>query len=148
MKITLFELFNASLHFTNNNFPTPMSVKEILDQTHIFKSTFQTDNLFSIASHPGIFQRNLLLFIRNLCRCLQPCLTSSTTILLPTIRECTRIHKNFQPPFNLIVLNNTKNLSNSFHGQTSLKDTILSIKKALMDIYVLSDINLFIFLFP
>ena len=30
----------------------------------------------------------------------------------------------FASPFNLIVLNNTKNLSNSFHGQTSLKNTI------------------------
>ena len=28
-------------------------------------------------------------------------------------------------------LNNTKNLSNSFHGETSLKDTIFSVQKAL-----------------
>ena len=40
----------------------------------------QTDNLFSIASHPGIFQTNLLLFIRELCTCLQPFLISSTTL--------------------------------------------------------------------
>ena len=49
---------------------------------------------------------------------------------------------------NTIVLNNTINLSNSFHGQASLKDTIFSVKKALMNIYFLSGINLFIFLFP
>ena len=31
----------------------PTSVTEITDQTHIFKCTVQTDNLFSIADHPG-----------------------------------------------------------------------------------------------
>ena len=36
---------------------------------------------------------------------------------------------------NIIVLNNTTNFSNSFHGQTFLKHTISSVKKALMDIY-------------
>ena len=56
--------------------------------------------------------------------------------------------KKFTSPFDLIVLNNTKNLSNSFHGQTSLKDTIFSVKKALMNIYFLSGIKLLIFLFP
>ena len=50
-------------------------------------------------------------------------------------------------PFNLIVLNNTTNLWNSFYGQTSLNDTIFSVKKALMDICFLSGVNLFIFLF-
>ena len=49
---------------------------------------------------------------------------------------------------NIIVLNKTINLSNSFHGQASLKDTIFSAKKALMNIYFLSGINLFIFLSP
>ena len=48
---------------------------------------------------------------------------------------------------NIIVLNNTTNLSNSFHDQTSLKDTIFPVKKSLMDIYFLPRINLFIFLF-
>ena len=56
--------------------------------------------------------------------------------------------KKFTSPFDIIVLNNTKSLSNSFHGQTSLKDTIFSVKKALMDIYFLSGISLLIFLFP
>ena len=60
------QLFNAWLNFANNNFPAPMSVKDILDQTHIFKSKVQTDNLFSIASHPGVFLENLLLSIRYL----------------------------------------------------------------------------------
>ena len=31
-----------------------------------------------MAFHPRIFQTNLLLFIRDLCSCLQPCLISST----------------------------------------------------------------------
>ena len=53
------------LHFTNNNFYATTPVQEILDQTHIFKYTVQTDHLFSIASHPGIFQTNLPLFIRD-----------------------------------------------------------------------------------
>ena len=48
----------------------------------------------------------------------------------------------------LTVPNDTKNLSNSFHTQTSLRDTLFSFKKALMDIYVLRGKHLFIFLFP
>ena len=60
------QLFNAWLNFANNNFPAPMSVKDILDQTHIFKSKVQTDNLLSVASHPGVFLENLLLSIRYL----------------------------------------------------------------------------------
>ena len=65
--------------------------------------------------------------------------------------------KDFQKLFNkviyftlqsIIVLNNTTKLSNSFDGQTSLKDTIFSDKKALIDIYFLFGINLFIFLLP
>ena len=73
------QLVNAWLHFTNNNFPATTSVKKILAQTDILKCTAQTDNLFSVASHPGIFQTNLLLFIRDIRRCLQPYLISSTT---------------------------------------------------------------------
>ena len=73
------QLLNTWLHFTNNNFFAHTSVKEILDQTYIFKCTVQTDNLFSIASHPGIFQTNLLLFITDLCRCLQSCPIPSAT---------------------------------------------------------------------
>ena len=77
MKISL---FNYSV--LGYILPTTISLpprEEILDQTHIFKSTVQTDNLSAIAFHPGIFQANLLLFIRDLCRCLQPCLISSMT---------------------------------------------------------------------
>ena len=62
------QLLNSWLYFTNNNFPSPTSVKEILDQNHIFKYIVQTDNLFSIASHQAIFQTTILLFIRDLCR--------------------------------------------------------------------------------
>ena len=64
------QLLNAWLHFPNNNFPAPTSVKEILGQTHIFTYTIQTDQ----KSNP-----NLLLFIMDVCKCLQPCLISSTT---------------------------------------------------------------------
>ena len=35
--------------------------------------------MLSIASHPGIFPANLLLIIRDLYGCLQPCVISSTT---------------------------------------------------------------------
>ena len=38
--------------------------------------------------------------------------------------------KEFTSPFNLIVLNNATNLSNTFHGQTSLKNTVFSVKKS------------------
>ena len=48
----------------------------------------------------------------------------------------------------IIVKINTTNLSDSFHGQTSLKNTIFSVKKTLMDMYFLSSINLFNFSFP
>ena len=58
------KLLNAWLHLTNESFPVPTSVKEILDQTHISKSTAQTDSLFS---SPRKFQTDFLFFIRELC---------------------------------------------------------------------------------
>ena len=57
--------------------------------------------------------------------------------------------KKFTSPFNLIVLTTT-NLSNSFHGQTSVRQTIFSVlipgvkllliglRNALMDSYIFS----------
>ena len=66
-------------------------------------------------------------------------------------------NKKKNSPFNLIVLNTT-NLSNSFHGQISFKDTIFSVlisgekllliglRNTPMDIYCLSGINLSVFL--
>ena len=74
----LIQLLNAWLYFNNKNFSVPTSVKKILDKTHIFKYTVQTENLSSIACRPGIFETHLLLFIRNLCKCLLPCLISCT----------------------------------------------------------------------
>ena len=59
-----------------------------------------------------------------------------------------------------VIVQNIANLSNSFHGQTSLKDTIFSVLiSEVLDIlveemawliakYFLSSINLSIFLFP
>ena len=77
------QLFNAWLRLTNNNLPAPPHhvCKRNSWPTHIFKFAVQSDNLFSIASHPGKFQTNLLLFIRDLCacRCLQSSLITSTT---------------------------------------------------------------------
>ena len=77
MKISLF-------NYTVLGYILPITIflpprKEILNQTYVLKSTFQTDDLFSIASHPGIFQKNLVSFTRDLCRCFQPCLISSST---------------------------------------------------------------------
>ena len=49
-----------------------------------------------LASHPRIFQTNLLLFLRDLSRRLQPCLISSTTFgkkLDFTTAEHKRIYK-------------------------------------------------------
>ena len=54
-QILFIQLLNVWLHFTNHNFPAPTSVKEIFDQTHIFKYTVQTDNLYSITTHPETF---------------------------------------------------------------------------------------------
>ena len=79
--------------------------------------------------------------------------------------------RNFLHPSIKIVLNSTKSkwykynkfISNSFHGQTSLRNTIFSVlisgvkplliglRNALMDSYILyflSCFNVFIFLFP
>ena len=88
MKISLFHYSMLSYILPTTIFLLPR--EEILHQTHIFKSTVQTDNLSAVAFHPGIFQKNLLLFIRDLCRCLQPCLISFMTFgekLLPTIKN-------------------------------------------------------------
>ena len=88
MKISLFHYSMLGYILPTTIFLLPR--EEILHQTHIFKSTVQTDNLSAVAFHPGIFQKNLLLFIRDLCRCLQPCLISFMTFgekLLPTIKN-------------------------------------------------------------
>ena len=45
--------------------------------------------------------------------------------------------KKFRSLFNLIVLINTKDLSNSFHDHTSFKGTIFSVKKSF-DAYIFS----------
>ena len=52
MKIDLFNLMLGYILPTTVSLPPR---KEILDQTHILKPTVQTDNLFSIASHPRVF---------------------------------------------------------------------------------------------
>ena len=67
MKISLF-------NYTMLGYILPIAIslplrKEILGQSHIFESTVQTDNLFSVA-----FQTNLLFFNKDLCRYLQACL--------------------------------------------------------------------------
>ena len=72
MKISLF-------NYTMLGYILPIAIsvplrKEILGQSHIFESTVQTDNLFSVAFQPGVFQTNLLFFIKDLCRYLQACL--------------------------------------------------------------------------
>ena len=57
------QLFNSWLHFTNNNFPIPTSIEEILAQpifkTHTPSWTLALITRISIASDSGIFQTNL-----------------------------------------------------------------------------------------
>ena len=58
------QLLDAWLHFTNNTFPTPTSIEEILDQPlflnpHINWTSTQIIHT-STASHPRIFQINLI----------------------------------------------------------------------------------------
>ena len=75
----LIKLLNALAKFYQQ-LPCPSYFyKRNFWRIYICKSTVQTDSLFFIASHPGMFQINLLLFIRDLCRCLQPYLLSCTT---------------------------------------------------------------------
>ena len=74
------QLLNAWLHFTNNKFPAPMSIEEILHQPiHLSTYTkldFSSNKPCFIVSDPKIFQTTI---IRNLCRFLQPGLISSMT---------------------------------------------------------------------
>ena len=67
MKISLFN-YTMLGYILPIAIPLPLR-KEILGQSHIFESTVQTDNLFSVA-----FQTNLLFFNKDLCRYLQACL--------------------------------------------------------------------------
>ena len=75
------QLLKAWLHFINNNFPTPKSIKEILEQTILLNShtklDFSSDNPYFYCISP----RNILgkfIIIRNLLIFLQPGLTYST----------------------------------------------------------------------
>ena len=49
----LYSITQCLATFYLEQFSSPSSVKEILDQIHISKWTVQTDSLFSIADYPG-----------------------------------------------------------------------------------------------
>ena len=51
--ITIYSITQCLATFYLEQFSSPSSVKEILDQIHISKWTVQTDSLFSIADYPG-----------------------------------------------------------------------------------------------
>ena len=205
VKIFLFN-YSAWLHLTsNNNFPAFISIEQILDQPIFLNPHTRID-----FKHPTQEYFKFTI-IRDLCRLLQPGLTSCTMFhknftrfsycqlyrifklimdsipndkkhLLRTeisqkfvlkvfcynnkvtwkVKDSQELSKrNFLHPSIKIVLNSTKskqylnrtNLSNSFHGQTSLRNTIFSVlisgvklllilliglKTALMDSYIFS----------
>ena len=69
------ELLNAWLHFTNNKFPTPISIEEILDQPLFLnphtKLDFTSDNPLFYRIPPKNISDKLTI-IRDICRFLQP----------------------------------------------------------------------------
>ena len=76
------QLLNVWLHFTNNNFPTPTSIKEILDQPIFLNPHTKLDFISDNQHFHCIPPRNILdkfTIIRDLCRFLQPGLICSTT---------------------------------------------------------------------
>ena len=119
------QLLNASLHFTNKNFPTLTSIEEILDQPMFLnphtKLDFSSDNphFYCIPS------RNIsdkFIIIRDVSRFLQPGLISSTTfdnkLGFPTAnhrRTCKLIMD--------VILNNCKHLLRTETSQKSLLKT-------------------------
>ena len=72
----------AWLHFTNNNFPTPTSVEEVLDKLIFLnpriKLDFSFDNPYFYCIPPrNISDKITIIRQRHLCRFLQPSLFSS-----------------------------------------------------------------------
>ena len=67
----LIQLLNASLHFTNNNFPTSTSIEEVLDQPIFLnlhtKLNFSFDNPCLYCIRPRNIS-NKFTIIRDLCR--------------------------------------------------------------------------------
>ena len=104
------QLLNAEPHFTSNNLLVPTSVKEILDQTHFFKYTVLARNI------SGKFYI-ILLFVRNLCRCLQPCLITST-IFGEKIDFTTAKHKRKRKLIIDLIPNDWQHLLKSETSQT------------------------------
>ena len=90
-------IFSGIAHFTNNNFTTLMSVKEILDQPLFLNSHTKVLNFSSNKPYFHYFPtRNTSdkFIIRDLRGFQQPGLIPSTTLtrnqvfLLPNIKEC------------------------------------------------------------
>ena len=76
------QLLNPWLCFTNNSFPTPTSIEEILDQPIFLnpytKLDFSSDNTYFYCIPPRNISDKFTI-VRDLCRFLQPGLISSTT---------------------------------------------------------------------
>ena len=76
------QLLNVWLHFTDNNFPNPTSIKEILNQPIFLNPHTKLDFISDNPHFHCIPPRNILdkfAIIRDLCRFLQPGLICSTT---------------------------------------------------------------------
>ena len=69
------QILNAWLFFTNNNFPTPKSIEEIIDQPLCLnprtKLDFNSDNPYFYCIPPKNISDKFTI-IRNICRFLQP----------------------------------------------------------------------------
>ena len=78
------QLLYAWLHLTNNNFPTFVSIEEILDQPILLHKADWTLSI-SLKNISDKLSRD---FIKDLCRFMQPSLISSRTISQETRFSC------------------------------------------------------------
>ena len=119
------QLLNAWLHFTNNNFRTPTSIEEILDQPMFLnphtKLDFSSDNPYFYCIPPRNISDKFTI-IRDLCRFLQPGLISSTTfdkkLGFPKANHM-RIHK----CITYLISNHWKHLLRTETSQKSFLET-------------------------
>ena len=86
-------MINVWIHFTNNNFSTPTSIKEIFDQTLFLNPHTKLDFNFFFLLHPPMNISDTFTTIRDIRRFLQPGyilqfhLKRSQIPLLSTIKE-------------------------------------------------------------
>ena len=79
IKISLFNYSMLGYILPRTIFQPHHLQKKFLTKSTFLNAQSKLVTCFLYQTTPDIFQTNLILFIRDLCRCLQPCLISSTT---------------------------------------------------------------------